>query len=119
METVENKFIEIWRLMKEKYPTEESPMSRLLSPRNVMLLSQKEDTTVWPTFGRFLRKLLEENILGIDNLSDQAVTILRNEWPPVILLCFSSYSFNSIQVSCQSFQLIVIFSFSAHLSIFI
>lgn len=61
----------------------DSPMHRLLSPRNIMLLAQPEKDMVWPVYGKFLRRLLETKILDVNSLSDQCLALFRQDWPVV------------------------------------
>lgn len=61
----------------------DSPIQRIFSPRNVMLLAQPERDDTWPFFGKFLKKLIEKEILDIDSLSDQCVALFRQDWPVV------------------------------------
>lgn len=61
----------------------ESPIHRVLSSRNVMLLAQPEKEDVWPVFGIFIKKLIETNVLDINSLSDQCVALFRQDWPVV------------------------------------
>lgn len=86
---IQNKFIEIWKLNHFKFMESDSPMLRLLSPRNIMLLAQPENEQAWITCGKFIKKLLETNILTIDSISDQCIALFRHEWPVVSTLsCF-------------------------------
>lgn len=48
-----------------------------------MLLAQPQNDTIWPIFGKFLKRLLETNILDGDSLSDQCVALFRQDWPIV------------------------------------
>jgi len=48
-----------------------------------MLLTQPQNDTTWPIFGKFLKRLLETKILDGDSLSDQCVALFRQDWPVV------------------------------------
>lgn len=82
---VQNLFIKVWTINHFKIFEADSPMLRLLSPRNVMLLAQPESEETWITCGKFIRKLLEESVLDIEVLSDQCVALFRHDWPVPIL----------------------------------
>lgn len=66
----------------------DSPIHRILSSRNVMLLAQPEKEEVWTVFGKFINKLIEKNVLDINSFSDQCVALFRQNWPVVNILFF-------------------------------
>lgn len=68
----------------------DSSLSRILSPRNIMLMSQSLDNTVWLNFGKFLNSLLKKKVLSLDSLTEQAVALSRREWPIVSIVIFRS-----------------------------
>ncbi|CAG5103097.1 Similar to Cdan1: Codanin-1 (Mus musculus) [Cotesia congregata] len=80
---IENNFIKLWKL----YKNINELLSGLLSPRNIKLLMQAYDATIWRRYGKFIQKLLAENILTIENFSDQCVAFFRLEWPRYVLKC--------------------------------
>lgn len=67
-----------WKVMEL-----DSPMHRIFSSRNIMLLGQPEKEEIWPFFGKFIRKLIEKNVLDVDSFSDQCVALFRQDWPMV------------------------------------
>lgn len=85
---VENSFIEIWKMYKSK--DGDKLFSGLVSPRNVKLLSQSIETTIWVRFGIFIRRLLKAKVLSLKLFSDQCVELLRLEWPLGVLKSISS-----------------------------
>lgn len=86
---IQEKFIKIWSMDKLKDDQVDSPMHRLLSPRNIMLLAQPEKDAVWPVYGKFLRRLLETKVLDGNSLSDQCVALFRQDWPVPLLKLLS------------------------------
>ncbi|XP_076239408.1 codanin-1 like protein dlt isoform X2 [Calliopsis andreniformis] len=78
---IQEKFIKIWMMNDWKILELNSPIYRIFSPRNVMLLAQPEREDVWPFFGKFIKKLIEKDILDVDSLSDQCVALFRQDWP--------------------------------------
>ncbi|XP_024944847.1 codanin-1 isoform X2 [Cephus cinctus] len=74
-------FIKVWKIDYVQITDSNPSLKRLLSPRNILLLAQPNKEHVWTAFGQFLRKLLKENLLDIDCLSDQAVALFREVWP--------------------------------------
>ncbi|EZA59508.1 Codanin-1 [Ooceraea biroi] len=79
---VEDKFVKIWSLSCLKDDEAESPMHRLLSPRNVILLAGSRNSASWSTLGKLLKRLLQTKLLDADDLSDQCVrTFFRQAWP--------------------------------------
>ncbi|CAK9815252.1 CDAN1 [Anthophora quadrimaculata] len=83
--SVQEKFIKIWAMSRWKALELDSPMHRIFSSRNVMLLAQPEKEKIWPVFGRFLKKLIEKDVLDINSFSDQCVALFRQDWPVPIL----------------------------------
>lgn len=65
----------------------DSPITRIFSPRNIMLLAQPEKEEIWSFLGKFIKRLIEKEILDIDSLSDQCVALFRQDWP-VVNTCF-------------------------------
>ncbi|XP_014486058.1 PREDICTED: codanin-1 isoform X2 [Dinoponera quadriceps] len=86
---VQDKLIKIWSLDCLKDDQADSPIHRLFCPRNIMLLAQPENDTMWPIYGKFLRRLLEAKILDGDSLSDQCVALFRQDWPVPLLKLLS------------------------------
>ncbi|XP_029678867.1 codanin-1 [Formica exsecta] len=86
---IQDKLIKIWSSNGLTDDETDSPMNRLLCSRNIMLLAQPQNDTIWPIFGKFLRKLLETNILDGDSLSDQCVALFRQDWPIPLLKLLS------------------------------
>lgn len=82
---IQGKLIKIWTMNRWKVLELDSPIQRIFSPRNVMLLAQPERDDTWPFFGKFLKKLIEKEILDIDSLSDQCVALFRQDWPVPLL----------------------------------
>ena len=80
---IQTKVCKVWKVEHLKFTEDDSPLAKILCPRNIMLMAQPDNNRVWLSFGKFLKKLLKENILSIDVLSDQAVTIFTNDWPIV------------------------------------
>ncbi|TGZ37582.1 Codanin-1, partial [Temnothorax longispinosus] len=78
---VQDKLIKIWSSDNLRNDEDESPMHRILCSRNIILLMQPQNDATWPIFGKFLKKLLETNILDGDSLSDQCVALFRQDWP--------------------------------------
>ncbi|XP_066596391.1 codanin-1 [Prorops nasuta] len=77
---IQNGFIKVWKLSQKSFQTE--PLTfKLLCPRNVILLEETKNNDVWVYYGKFIRKLLEKDIINIDTLSDQCVALFRHEWP--------------------------------------
>ncbi|XP_012525392.1 codanin-1-like isoform X2 [Monomorium pharaonis] len=86
---VQDKLIKIWSLDSLKDDEDDSPMHRILCSRNIMLLTQPRNDTMWPIFGKFLKRLLETKILDGNNLSDQCVALFRQDWPVPLLKLLS------------------------------
>ncbi|KAK2584047.1 hypothetical protein KPH14_006497 [Odynerus spinipes] len=82
---IQKLLIKVWTINHFKIFEADSPMLRLLSPRNVMLLAQPESDETWMMCGKFIRRLLEESALDIEALSDQCVALFRHDWPVPIL----------------------------------
>lgn len=82
---VQDKFMKIWMMNRWKDLELDSPLNRILSPRNVMLLAQSGKDDTWPFLGKFIKRLIEKDILDIDTLSDQCVALFRQDWPVPIL----------------------------------
>ncbi|XP_068987367.1 codanin-1 isoform X1 [Bombus flavifrons] len=82
---VQEKFITVWATNRCKTLESDSPIHRILSSRNVMLLAQPEKEEVWTVFGKFINKLIEKNVLDINSFSDQCVALFRQNWPVPIL----------------------------------
>ncbi|XP_053970890.1 codanin-1 [Hylaeus volcanicus] len=78
---IEEKFIKIWAMSRWKALELDSPIHRIFSPRNIMLLAQPDKEEVWLFLGKFIKKLIEKDILNIDSLSDQCVALFRQYWP--------------------------------------
>ncbi|XP_076278594.1 codanin-1-like [Lasioglossum baleicum] len=85
VEKIQDKFIKIWSMNRWKALELDSPMCRIFSPRNVMLLAQPEKDDVWPLFGKFIKKLIAKGIVDFDSFSDQCVALFRQDWPLPIL----------------------------------
>ncbi|XP_024875772.1 codanin-1 [Temnothorax curvispinosus] len=86
---VQDKLIKIWSSDNLRNDEDESPMHRILCSRNIILLMQPQNDATWPIFGKFLKKLLETNILDGDSLSDQCVALFRQDWPVPLLKLLS------------------------------
>ncbi|XP_076640494.1 codanin-1 like protein dlt isoform X2 [Colletes latitarsis] len=82
---IQEKFIKIWAMDRWKVLELDSPIHRIFSPRNIMLLAQSDKEEVWSFLGKFIKKLIAKDILDIDSLSDQCVALLRQDWPVSIL----------------------------------
>ncbi|KAI4480255.1 hypothetical protein M0804_010253 [Polistes exclamans] len=93
---IQDLIIKIWTIDNFKIFEADTPMLRLLSPRNVMLLAQPETDGTWLMYGQFLRRLLEESVLDIEFLSDQYVALFRHDWPVPILKYLSKCLYESI-----------------------
>ncbi|XP_053595302.1 codanin-1 isoform X2 [Microplitis demolitor] len=93
---VEDNFIELWKL----YSNADELFSGLLSPRNIRLLMQTYDSSIWTRYGKFIQRLLAANILTIESFSEQCVAFLRLEWhvhvlksiPSCLLQAISHYN---------------------------
>ena len=80
---IQEKFVKFWKISLKKIPQSESPLLRLLSPRNIMILDESNHDEVWLKCGEFIKLLLKEGILSLESLSDQSVTLLRQDWATV------------------------------------
>jgi len=80
---VQDKLIKVWSSKSLRDDEDDSPIHRILCSRNIMLLTQPQNDTTWPIFGKFLKRLLETKILDGDSLSDQCVALFRQDWPVV------------------------------------
>lgn len=78
---VQEKFIKVWAMNRFKALESDSPIHRIFSSRNVMLLAQPEKAEIWPMFGKFIKKLIEKDVLDVNSLSDQCVALFRQDWP--------------------------------------
>ncbi|XP_001601592.1 codanin-1 [Nasonia vitripennis] len=78
---IQEKVLRAWKIDHMQFSESDSPLSKIISPKNVVLLSQLSNNKIWITLGRFLKKLLKENILSIDLLNEQAVALFKDEWP--------------------------------------
>ncbi|OAD58757.1 Codanin-1 [Eufriesea mexicana] len=87
---VQEKFITIWSMSRCKALESDSPIRRIFSSRNVMLLAQSEKEEVWTVFGKFIKKLIEKNVLDINCFSDQCVALFRQNWPVPMLMRLST-----------------------------
>ncbi|XP_058792806.1 codanin-1 [Phymastichus coffea] len=84
-EEVRDKLFKVYKIDCLKLSTLDSPLTRILCPRNIMLMLQSPDDAVWLNLGKFLNDMLLEDILSIDYLNEQAVALFRREWPEMIL----------------------------------
>ena len=80
---VQEKFIKFWKISMKKIPEADSALSRLLSPRNIMILAEANNNGVWIKTGEFIKLLLKKEVLSLENLSDQCVALLRQDWSTV------------------------------------
>ncbi|KAF7988183.1 hypothetical protein HCN44_007677 [Aphidius gifuensis] len=80
---VEDKFIVIWKICKNDQF--DQLFAGLLSPRNMKLFTQTFDPLVWQRYGILIRRLLKENLIEMENFSDQCIALFRHEWPINIL----------------------------------
>ncbi|CAL7952462.1 unnamed protein product [Xylocopa violacea] len=78
---VQEKFIKVWAMSRCKALESDSPIHRIFSSRNIMLLAQPEKEDIWPVFAKFIKKLIKKNVLDINSLSDQCVALFRQDWP--------------------------------------
>ncbi|XP_017885679.1 codanin-1-like [Ceratina calcarata] len=78
---VQEKFIKVWAMSRCKALESDSPIHRIFSSRNIMLLAQPEKAEIWPMFGKFIKKLIEKDVLDVNSLSDQCVALFRQNWP--------------------------------------
>lgn len=78
---IEMKFVKYWKLVLTKTSEANFSLSRILSPRNVIILEKSKSNAVWTKCGNFVKLLLKEKILSLECLSDQCVALLRQEWP--------------------------------------
>lgn len=83
IQEVQDKLIKVWLLDSLRNEKADSPVQRLMSPRNIMLLAQSECEAIWPIYGKFLKRLLEKELLDGNSLSDQCVALFRQDWPVV------------------------------------
>ncbi|XP_014210069.1 codanin-1 [Copidosoma floridanum] len=77
---VQEKVLRAWKIDRLKIFKADTPLSRLLSPRNIELMVRSGNNDVWLICGKFMKKLLKENILPINDLCEQAVAVLRTDW---------------------------------------
>ncbi|XP_012280996.1 uncharacterized protein LOC105700032 [Orussus abietinus] len=82
---IQDLLIKVWKIQYFNASEIDSALSRIFSPRNVMLLAQSGNNKVWSVIGQFVRRLLKEHVLFIETLSNQCVALLRQEWPHSIL----------------------------------
>ncbi|KAL0112710.1 hypothetical protein PUN28_012167 [Cardiocondyla obscurior] len=94
---VQDKLIKVWSSDNLKNDENDSPMCRILCSRNIMLLTQPQNDAMWPVFGKFLKRLLETEILNGDSLSDQCVALFRQDWPVPLLKLLSKCLFEAIE----------------------
>lgn len=80
---IQEKVLRVWKIDHVQFSDSDSPLLKIISHKNVVLLSQPLNDKIWITLGRFLKKLLKENILSIDSLNEQAVALFKDEWPIV------------------------------------
>lgn len=76
-------FIDIWKTENLKSLESATPLTRMLAPRNILLLEKSKTTKTWETLAIFIKKLLDSDLLTIDCLSDQCVAVFRDEWQVV------------------------------------
>lgn len=96
----------VWKIDHLQFSESDSPLTKILSPKNVVLLSQPSDNKIWITVGRFLKKLLNENILSIDLLNEQAVALFKDEWPIVSRFFLNLFSIVYNMCGCYGMNLI-------------
>ncbi|XP_029042321.1 codanin-1 isoform X1 [Osmia bicornis bicornis] len=82
---IQKKLIKVWTMDRWKVMELDSPMHRIFSSRNIMLLGQPEKEEIWLFFGKFIRKLIEKNVLDVDSFSDQCVALFRQDWPMPVM----------------------------------
>lgn len=80
---VQKKIIKVWKIDRFNMSDTDSPLSRLLSSRNIELMACSRCSDVWLTCGKFIKKLIKEKILLVNSLCEQAVAVLRIEWDSV------------------------------------
>ncbi|XP_048506807.1 codanin-1 isoform X2 [Athalia rosae] len=77
---IQDKLIRVWKLDCLNFSDKESILSRILSPRNIMLLASPGNANVWLALGRLIRRILQEKLLSIEALSDECTALLRYDW---------------------------------------
>ncbi|KAJ8666930.1 hypothetical protein QAD02_008592 [Eretmocerus hayati] len=97
---VQSKVFRVWKIDRLELSDPDSSLSRILCARNIKLMAQSADENVWINCGKFLGRLLKEDILTIDSLSSQAVALFRNEWPVHI----SKYLSRCLSEAIDGFQ---------------
>ncbi|XP_014235003.1 codanin-1 [Trichogramma pretiosum] len=92
---VQEKLFKIWKIHEFSHP--EAPLNRLFSLRNIKLIAVARDTNTWLYFGKMLNALLRNNMITINTLSEQAVALLRMEWPIDVMKNLSKCIMEAIQ----------------------
>ncbi|XP_046742767.1 codanin-1 isoform X3 [Diprion similis] len=82
---VHAKLIRIWKMECLNFLQKELILPRILSPRNIMLLANPQNPDVWLSLGKFIKRLLKEEVLNVEAFSDQCTMLLRYDWPIDIL----------------------------------
>lgn len=80
-EDVLTNFCKLWKLADDP-----GPLSRLLCPRNMMILVQgnlNNSSLVWEKFGRIIVHTITSDILSVSLFEAQAVAFFRYCWPNV------------------------------------
>ncbi|XP_046616913.1 codanin-1 [Neodiprion virginianus] len=94
---VHAKLIRIWKMECVNFLKKEFILSRILSPRNIMLLATPQNPDVWLPLGKFIKRLLKEEILNVEAFSDQCTMLFRYDWPIDILKHLSICLTNGIE----------------------
>lgn len=80
---VEKAFLDLWSVESVTRLENDSPISRILCLRNILILQNAKHDDAWLLFGGLLKKLLRNNVLSISSLSDQCVALFQKEWDVV------------------------------------
>lgn len=76
---VENEFILIWKIcLADQF---NQLFDGLMCPRNMKIMSQSRDSFTWRRYGKLIKRLLRDKLVGIEEFSDQCVALFRLEWP--------------------------------------
>lgn len=87
--TLLSRLISLWK-MDALRPVEDG-LSRLVCPRNMLLLAQSGHPTrlVWEKLADVVAAVLKANLVTPDLVENQCLAIMQQEWPQNILRCFA------------------------------
>ncbi|XP_043290102.1 codanin-1 [Venturia canescens] len=87
--TILEKFLSAWKMNSSRAGGGEPLFVRLISPRNIRMLTITSNSSAMKAFAQLLKALLRENLLSIEALSDQCVALFRQDWPEPVLKLLS------------------------------